>query len=444
MKPFLPLGLILALGVLSPVLQGEDRILEVTYPASEVAGELSLGVTYRLWIPETPAPLRGVIVHQHGCGTGACQGGKTAADDVHWQALARKWNCALLGPSYHQVDGQNCRLWCDPRNGSNQTFLRCLDDFAKQAKRDELRTVPWCLWGHSGGAFWASLMQTLHPERIVAIWFRSGSAITAWQKKDIPVPEIPEAAYGIPMVCNPGAKEKDDPRFRGAWDGAVEMMALYRTRNAPIALAPDPRTAHECGDSRYLAIPYFDACLGLRLPEVGSTDQKLKPVDVSKGWIVPSNDSTAQPAALFSGDTRNSNWLPNETLAKAFLEYVKTGAVTDKTPPPAPLHVQMAPRENGDFLLTWQPVADFESGIQAFVIEHDGQLYAQIPKAPQGRFGRALWQAMSYHDTPEPNWPAAQIVIPKDKAQGEFRVRTVNSAGFKSGPSAAAVVVSGK
>jgi hypothetical protein len=33
-----------------------------------------------------------------------------------WQALARKWDCALLGPVIHQPEAANCRLWCDPRN----------------------------------------------------------------------------------------------------------------------------------------------------------------------------------------------------------------------------------------------------------------------------------------------------------------------------------------
>ena len=118
---------------------------EVIYEPSTEAGELSLGVTYTLWIPPDAKTLRGVIVHQHGCGTGACKGGATAAYDLHWQALAAKWDCALLGPSYHQVDGQNCRDWCDPRKGSSKTFLRALDDFAAAAEHPELKTVPWCL-----------------------------------------------------------------------------------------------------------------------------------------------------------------------------------------------------------------------------------------------------------------------------------------------------------
>jgi hypothetical protein len=45
-------------------------------------------VTYTLWIADGVAKLRGIIVHQHGCGSGACKGGATAAYDPHWQALA--------------------------------------------------------------------------------------------------------------------------------------------------------------------------------------------------------------------------------------------------------------------------------------------------------------------------------------------------------------------
>jgi hypothetical protein len=38
-----------------------------------------------------------VIVHQHGAGGQASKGGETAAYDLHWQALAKKWDGALLG-----------------------------------------------------------------------------------------------------------------------------------------------------------------------------------------------------------------------------------------------------------------------------------------------------------------------------------------------------------
>ena len=147
------LFLILLLGTVHTT-SAAGTYLEVAYPPSTEKGELQFGVTYTLWLPEGVAKVRGIIVHQHGCGSGACKGGETAAYDLHWQALARKWDCALAGPSYHQEDTQNCRLWCDPRNGSEAAFLRSLDDFAVKTGHAELKTAPWCLWGHSGGGFW--------------------------------------------------------------------------------------------------------------------------------------------------------------------------------------------------------------------------------------------------------------------------------------------------
>ena|SRR5579862_5941186 len=48
--------------------QGAGRYVEVEYPPSAAPGELQVGVTYILWIPEGVIRLRGVIVHQHGPG----------------------------------------------------------------------------------------------------------------------------------------------------------------------------------------------------------------------------------------------------------------------------------------------------------------------------------------------------------------------------------------
>jgi uncharacterized protein (TIGR03067 family) len=399
------------------------RYLEVVYPPSDKKGELQFGVTYTLWIPPDVKTIRGVIVHQHGCGAGACIGGATAAYDLHWQALAKKWHCALLGPSYHQEDKQNCRLWCDPRNGSETTFLKALDEFATESGHAELKSAPWCVWGHSGGGFWASLMQTMHPERIVAIWFRSGTAFSAWEKGEIPRPEIPAAAYQIPIVLNPGAKEKDDRRFAGAWTGSMNMFKAYRAKGAPAAFAPDPRTAHECGDARYLAIPFFDACLELRLPKSGG---KLKPIDLAGGKVV-------NPDLEDSG---YASWLPNQKTVAAFLEYCKTGAVADATRPLPPRDVKLKRLENGTVELTWDADADFESGLRGFIVQRDGKELAKLPEKGIGRFGRALFQTMSYHDTPELPLPEMRF-LDKTAAPGanhDYQVIAVNGVGLKSGP----------
>jgi hypothetical protein len=414
---------------------GSGRYLEVIYPGSKQPGELPFEVTYTMWVPDNVPRLRSVIVHQHGCG--AARFGIVSAYDLHWQALARKWDAALLGPSYQQGSPQSCPEWSDPRNGSDKSFLRALADLAAKSGHTELETVPWALWGHSGGAYWSGMMQILHPERVVAVWCRSGSAYVF-----PPRPEIPAAAYGVPVMCNVGAKEKDDPRYTTRiWKPSLEFFRDFRARGAPVGFAVDPRTAHETGDSRYAAIAYLDACLELRLPSKGSNDPKLKPVDSRDAWLAPLFGDAAQPAASYSGKPEEAVWLPNRKVARVWEEYVKTGTVEDATPPPAPFAVR-ARRAGGDAVeITWDALADIESGIRAFLIERDGLELAQAPEKPKGVFGRPLFQAMTFHDTPEKPLPEMRFVDAKAPAAAcRYRVVEVNGVGLRSQPSQAVLV----
>lgn len=385
-------------------------IFQVHYPSSVEPGELRLSVDYYLWLPEDTKRIRGVIVHQHGCGPGASIGGQTAADDLHWQALARKWDCALLGSSYEPRRGVNCRLWCDARRGSEQRFLQALSHFAEVTGHAEIDRVPWCLWGHSGGAFWASLMQVKHPERIVAIWLRSGTAFGYWTGGEIEAPEIKDAVYRVPVMANPGLKEKGHERFRSAWDGLSAMQTAYRQQGAVFfEFAPDPRTGHECGDSRYLAIPFFDFWLKHRLPETAAADRTLRPAaDALQQWP--------------------------EVMAKKMAEYIETGAVSDTTPPPAPQAVTVSRTDDGNYSVGWTATADLESGIGGFVIQRNGQPIATIPEKPVGRFGRPLFQGMSYHDTPEQPLPKMEYedTGASPNEMPKYSVRTVNSVGLES------------
>ena len=125
----------------------------VRYEAAEAAADpaadrsvsvrsLAFPATFTVWIPPGVERLRGIVVHQHGCGTGSSCSGLTGAHDLHWQALARKWDCALLGPVIGEPEKANCRMWCDPRNGSDQTYLRALADLAKQTGHPEVATAP--------------------------------------------------------------------------------------------------------------------------------------------------------------------------------------------------------------------------------------------------------------------------------------------------------------
>ena len=366
---------------------GAGRYLQIEYPPSSTAGELQLGVTYTLWIPDGIQTVRALIVHQHGASIPAAQAGATSAYDLHWQALAKKWNCALLGPSYHVLNDAidltpgGAELWFDPRLGSDRVFLRALDEFAAKSGHAEIATVPWCLWGHSGGGIWANVMSMLHPERVLAAFLRSGTAVMFRPKQEFVQPTVPHAVYEIPTMVNFGVGE----RGNGPWDGSIAAFQEYRAQGAPIGLAPDPRTAHWCGDSRYLAIPFFDACLHMRLSD---WPKILKPVDLSSAWLATPFGDTAVPAAEFKGDPKKAVWLPNAAVARIWMEYVRTGTVTDASAPPAPVNVRMKMDANKGNEITWDTGGEY--GERAWRLCRESG-WTRNRKASNASAGSGVW-----------------------------------------------------
>ena len=198
-----------------------------------------------------------------------------------------------------------------------------------------------------------------------------------------------------------------------AYDGSKAMQAEYRAQGAKFfEFAADPRTGHECGDSRYLSIRYFDFWLRHRLPNSGNTLRAISDADVSE-W--------------------------NSEMAPLQQEFIQTGAVSDTTPPPAPSHVRCKRLDNGSVEITWTATADFESGLSGFVILRNDEELASLPEKAVSRFGRPLFQGMSYHDTPEAPVPQMTLIdrsAPTDRLP-QYSVISVNSVQIKSKATAA-------
>ena len=70
----------------------------------------------------------------------------------------------------------------------------------------------------------------------------------------------------------------------------------------------------------------------------------------------------------------------------------------------------------------------------------DGQELAKLPERPIGKFGRPLFQSMTYHDTPSQPMPEMRYVdasaTPVEKHI--YSIITVNSFGLRSEPFAQA------
>ncbi len=414
----------------------EPPYYRIRYEAGTAPGELIYPVNYTLWIPPGVANLRGVVVHQHGCGEGSCRSGLTGAYDLHWQALAARHACALLSPAYEQPDKADCRRWCDPRRGSAAAFQRALSDLGTQSNHPELATVPWALWGHSGGGHWAGGMALLFPDRVAAAWLRSG--VPQLQ----PNPERPEiqphtlsdAALRVPLMCNLGTKEGvsvKDGQFAGVWPANEGFFKAVRARGGLVGVAIDPLSSHDCGNQRYLAIPWLDACMRARLPETAGAPLREMPAEAA--WFAPILGGEAVPAAKSPETAQELGWLPNASIAKAWREYVQDTDVVDGTPPPAPTQVTLS-----QGTLRWACAADLESGLAGFVIERDGVVIAKVPESPRNPFGRPLFQGLQYSDTP--TQPLVEMTFtdpdPQPGVTHVYRVIAVNTSGLSSMPTA--------
>ena len=153
----------------------EPPYYRVRYEASDKPGELilrgqlhdldSAGREDAARRHRPPARLRrGVVqVGADGCVRPPLAG---AGEEARLRACCR--------PSYEQPEKADCQMWCDPRNGSDAAFQKCLADLGAKSGHPELAKVPWALWGHSGGGHWAGGMVLLHPDRVAAAWLRSG------------------------------------------------------------------------------------------------------------------------------------------------------------------------------------------------------------------------------------------------------------------------------
>ncbi len=205
-----------------------------------------------------------------------------------------------------------------------------------------------------------------------------------------------------------------------------------RAKGALIGVAVDPLTAHECGNQRYLAIPWLDACLSARLST--KPGAPLQAMPESTAMLAPLLEPGVVPvapaqAATFSGAKDAAIWLPDETVAKAWMEYVTDTNVADVTPPPAPTNLRVDGPE-----LTWEAEADLESGLAHFIIERDGKPVATLPETPKNPFGRPIFQGLQYSDTP--SQPLVKMRFADTKADAgtphRYRVIAVNTAGLKS------------
>jgi hypothetical protein len=149
-------------------------------------------------------------------------------------------------------------------------------------------------------------------------------------------------------------------------------------------------------------------------------------------WLADITGNEAVPAAEFVGNPLKAAWLPNEAIARTWMQYVKDTAVSDTTPPPAPKNLRVSGNA-----ITWQVEADLESGLASFIIERDGEVLAHLPEQGKNPFGRPIFQNLQYSDTPMQPLVPMQFTDdnPEPGKKHTYRVVAVNTVVLKSSPS---------
>lgn len=339
-------------------------------------GDLFAYAQFRIWIPDGSDSIKGIIHHQHGCG----RNGLSIPYDIHWQALAKKWNFALMGS--HFIAHENCNSWSDPENGSERAFLKGLEILAQNASKVELTTVPWCLWGHSGGGKWVLKMLERHRGKVIAVFGRSARYLMDDPPMDVPV----VLCYGI-------------TDFRP--DAYYNTFLHAREKGASWALAMDPETGHNTGYSRFLSIPFFDECIQRYMEtEFKRENRNNISYNVILGdnmtgelFLEESVDPTA-PETVFS-------WLLSSSFSEKWKEFIQTGWVTDRSAPENPGTITGISVEENRAEIHFTILADIQSGVKdIFLICDDTDTLRYI--GPNDEYNRKHFQSPNYGDEPVP------------------------------------------
>ena len=317
---------------------------------------------YGVYIPTRTESLRGVLILQHGCGME--QFGITRPYDLQYQAFARKWKLAVIETALYG----NCGVWRDPGSGTAGALFKVLNDAGSNTGHPEMNTVPWLLWGHSAGGYWTLAMLKAYPERIMAAVCYSAAWNPQW--------DYPEATAKIPVLMrHAGANDGDFSAL--CWATAVHTFLKLRNMDAPVSIAYNAGQNHNFSYLRYMAIPFYEAVMKQRMP-AGNTNV-MRDIDRSQTWLGDTLSLQIYKESDYTGNKSGLCLLPDETTAKNWKEFVSTGKVADKTPPPAPFNVKAKWRNNA-LEVSWEADADIESGVLRFNIFKNGILVGKIPE----------------------------------------------------------------
>ncbi len=195
-----------------------------------------------------------------------------------------------------------------------------LNQFADISGYDELRTVPWIPFGHSGNSHFCQALARQKPERTLANIVVKGA---------LPNPDkdgSTSGLVGIPILFVTGQFEEVAPPggVRDAWWGV--QMKRFATAKAAVPRAlingiEDRSHGHLNwfpDMSSYVAMFIHKAVMA-RLAGADSTPTKLVDVSFDGGWLAdPDEKNPPAPVKDYKGDPAQAFWFFDQEQVKAW------------------------------------------------------------------------------------------------------------------------------
>ena len=369
---------------------------------------------FAAYIPSNCQKIKAVLVHQHGCGRGF-QGDKTPYD-MQYQAFANKWGVAIVSPSY--FDKKDCFEWIDPKTGSEDAFIAGLDSLTKLSNQSGLKTAPWILWGHSGGGHWVLSMINKQPERIIAAFCVSAAFDPSFSYSS--------QAAKIPIMLRHGGKGDYNNEGANCWQTASHHFKNLRSMNGCVSIVPTPNSDHGVGNTRYLALSFFDAIMSSRF----SNDNPAAHDSIvnSKVWLGDTLTNKVYKLSEYKGDASLLSWLPDSVTALKWKEFTSTATIRPTAVLPVPCNLKATKVNETTVDLSWKATATIESGIAYFNIYENGHYIGRFPES-------GIIQSFGYGDEPiETKLPRNNFRVTRLAAHQKcsFYVAAINSIGIES------------
>lgn len=307
-----------------------------------------------LWIPENCGYVRAVVVGQHNMLE------EGIFEHPEFRKTMKKLGFAVVWISPH-LD-----VTFDFHHGAAEHFQEMMGQLAEVSGYQELGFAPIVPVGHSALASFPWNFAAWNPERtLAAISIHGDAPQTHLTGSGRPNPSWTRHIDGVPGLMVMGEYEWMEERLSPAFAYVARHPAT------PFSLLADAGRGHfDYSDQlvRFLDL-YLEKAARYRLPErnVRHGPVRLRPVDVTKGWLVDRWRKDARPQASpapyasYGGDRQSATWCFDKEMAMAtevvygksrgkkrqYLGFQQEGKWLEPTNTHANFHLRFLPQADG-------------------------------------------------------------------------------------------------